>query len=185
MSQTRITTSAKDEEGHTPLMRAALDGQTGIVKDLLRKGADPNARDREGHTAIMFAVINLHAATVQTLLQFGADVNVQADCGCTPLMLAACSGDAGIARALLNKGADARKICRPGKTALDVAEEHGYTAIVELLKKAMGRSIDGEPQNVPTDTRRRQDYADDERVAGFLQHPHGELTMKSSVPKGS
>lgn len=87
--QPRMTTDAKDEGGHTQLMRAALDGYTETVKALLRKGADVNARNREGRTALMFAVINLHATTVKTLLQFGADVNVQADCGCTPLMLAA------------------------------------------------------------------------------------------------
>jgi hypothetical protein len=54
MSQTRMTSDAKKEGGHTPLMRAALDCQTEIAKDLLSKGTDPNALDREGHTAIMF-----------------------------------------------------------------------------------------------------------------------------------
>jgi ankyrin repeat protein len=88
----------------------------------------------------MFAIINLRTATAKILLQFGADVNVQAHCGCTPLMLAACSGNIEITQALLNRGADARKICRPGKTALVVAIEHGYNAIAELLKRAMSKS---------------------------------------------
>lgn len=88
----------------------------------------------------MFAIINLHPATVKTLLQFGADVNVQADCGCTALMLAACSGDSGITQALLHSGADARKVCWPGRTALVAAIEHGYSAIIELLKRAVGQS---------------------------------------------
>jgi ankyrin repeat protein len=94
----------------------------------------------------MFAVINLHNSAVQILLDFGADVNVQATCGCTPLMLAAGSGDIGITTALLNRGADARKICWPGKTAIVVAIEHGYYAIVELLKRATRQSMKGSPQ---------------------------------------
>jgi ankyrin repeat protein len=126
------------------------------VKGLLRNGADVNAQNLEGRTALMFAVINLRTATVKTLLQFGADVNVQANCGCTPLMLAACSGDIRITQALLNRGADARKICWPGKTALVVAIEHGYHAIGELLKTAMGQSKQVKPERLPSDLRSRE-----------------------------
>jgi uncharacterized protein len=151
MSRTQIITYDKDDGGNTHLMRAALDGQGETVKALLRRGADVNAQNLEGRTALMFAVINLRTASVKTLLQFGADVNVQAHCGCTPLMLAACSGDIGITQALLNRGADARKICWPGKTALVVAIEHGYHAIGELLKRAMGQSKQVKPESLPSD----------------------------------
>jgi uncharacterized protein len=156
MSHTRIPADVRDEGGNTSLMSAALDGQTEIVKGLLRNGADVNAQNLEGRTALMFAVINLRTATVKTLLQFGADVNVQAHCGCTPLMLAACSGDIGITQALLNRGADARKICWPGKTALVVAIEHGYHAIGELLKTAMGQPKQVKPERLPSDLRGRE-----------------------------
>ena len=138
MPRTQMKLDVIDEQGNTPLMRAALDGQTKQVEALLRKGADVNAQNREGRTALMFAIINLRAATVETLLEFGADVNVEAGgCGCTPLTLAACSGDIGITRALLKHGADARKVSGSGRTALMVAVEHGYTAISELIKQGM------------------------------------------------
>jgi ankyrin repeat protein len=78
-----------------------------------------------------------------TLLDFGADVNAQASCGCTPLLLAAGSGDIGITRALLNSGADPETVCRPGRTALVVAIERGYSAIVELLKRALAQAVQG------------------------------------------
>jgi uncharacterized protein len=123
---------------------------------LLRNGADVNAQNLEGRTALMFAVINLRTETVKTLLQFGADVNVQAHCGCTPLTLAACSGDIGITQALLNSGADADKVCSPGKTALVVAIEHGYHAIGELLKRAMGQSKQVKPERFVADLRGRE-----------------------------
>ena len=151
MLRTQMMFDAGDADGNTPLMRAALDGQTKKVESLLRKGADVNAQNREGRTALMFAIINLRALTVKMLLEFGADVNVQARCGCTPLMLAACSGDIGITRALLKRGADARKVCGPGRTALAVAEEHSYTAISELLERAMGQlapaNVNSHPYN--------------------------------------
>ena len=146
MSRTQKITDERDEGGNTRLMRAALDGETRTVEDLLRNGADVNAQNRDGRTALMFAIINLRTATVKKLLQFGADVNVQGHCGCTPLSLAAGSGDIGITTALLNSGADARKICWPGKTAMVVAIEHGYYAIVELLKRAMRQSMKGSPE---------------------------------------
>jgi len=137
MPRTQLRFDAIDEQGNTPLMRAALDGQTEKVEALLRNGTEVNAQNREGRTALMFAIINLRAATVKTLLEFGADVNVEAaGCGCTPLMLAACSGDVGITRALLERGADAGKVSGSGRTALMVAVEHGYTAISELIKQA-------------------------------------------------
>ena len=155
MSLTRIPADLRDEGGNSSLMRAALDGQTEIVKGLLRNGADVNAQNLEGRTALMFAIINLRTVTVKTLLQFGADVNVQARCGCTPLMLAACSGDIGITKALLNRGADAGKICWPGKTALVVAIEHGYNAIAELLKRATGQSARVKPERRTPEARSR------------------------------
>jgi hypothetical protein len=51
---------------------------------------------------------------------------------------------------LLNRGADASKICWPGKTALVVAIEHGYNAIAELLKRAMGQSTQLKTERLPS-----------------------------------
>ena len=148
MSRTRII-DGRDEGGNTALMRAALSGQRETVKALLLAGADVNAQNHEGRTALLFAIVNLHASTVQTLLEFGAHVNVEAStCGCTPLLLAAGSGDIGITRALLDSGANPETICRPGRTALVVAKERGYSDIVELIKRAMARQSREKPKSV-------------------------------------
>lgn len=50
MKQIRITSNVKDERDNTPLIRAALDGETETVEELLRMGADVNARNLEGRT---------------------------------------------------------------------------------------------------------------------------------------
>lgn len=53
------------------------------------------------------------------------------------------------AQALLNSGADASKTLTSGQTALSHAAEHGYSDIVELLKRAMTRSKEAKSQTVP------------------------------------
>jgi uncharacterized protein len=139
---TRAQLSASEEYkgGHTPLMRAALAGQTKAVGALVTRGEDVNAKDDEGRTALMFAVINMHHGTVKVLLESGADVNIRANNGGTALMLAASCDDEKLVRILLSKNADlGGSYVTTGKTAATLAAESGHTAIVELLKAAMAR----------------------------------------------
>ena len=88
---TRAELSAAEAYGHgdTPLMRAALDGNTESVRELINQGADINRRDDSGRTALMFAVVNRHYETMKLLLEHGADVNARSKQGGTALMGAA------------------------------------------------------------------------------------------------
>src|SRR5437763_8256647 len=141
-TRAQLSAIEADKEDHTPLMRAALVGDTETVKLLVAKGEDVNAQDHEGRTALMFAVINMHTDTVKALLDLGADVNVRANDGGTALMLAATCGDEEIARLLLRKGADVNgRYVATDKTAADLAAEKGHAAIVALLKAAGGADI--------------------------------------------
>jgi ankyrin repeat protein len=136
----------RGNEGHTALMCAALEGHTKEVKALLARGADVNAKDNAGRTALMFAVINMHYDTVNVLLEHGADVNARAVDGATALMLAASCGEPRIVQALLNKGADLNEnFVMTDRNAILLAAEKGYTAVVELLKRAVA----GEQSNQP------------------------------------
>ena len=136
-TRAQMSESAEHEDGHTNLMRAALEGRTEAVKTLLEGGADPNEKDNEGRTSLMFAVANIQTDAVNLLLDHGADVNATAIDGCTALMLAASSGDSGIVRALLSKGAYVSgKFIATGKTALVLAREKSYTEIAKLLQAA-------------------------------------------------
>ena len=135
---TRAQLSATEDyfHGHTPLMRAALDGNTERVKELIHQGADINQRDDNGRTALMFAVINTHYETMNVLLESGADVNAKSDKGGTALMGAASAGDLRIVQALLDKGADLNpRLPETNESAADFAASHGHAEIARLLSQ--------------------------------------------------
>ena len=135
---TRAELSAAEEygHGHTPLMRAALKGNTERVKELINEGADINQRDENSRTALMFAVINGHYQTMKVLLEYGADVNARSNKGGTALMGAASAGDLRMVQALLDKGADLdARLTETNESARTLAASHGYDEIARLLSQ--------------------------------------------------
>jgi ankyrin repeat protein len=135
---TRAELSAAEDygHGHTLLMRAALDGNTERVKELIHQGADLNQRDDNGRTALMFAAINMHYESMKVLLEYGADVNARSDKGGTALMGAASAGDLRMVQALLDKGADVHaRLPETNESAATLAASHGYDEIARLLTR--------------------------------------------------
>ncbi|HEV2177534.1 MAG TPA: ankyrin repeat domain-containing protein [Terriglobia bacterium] len=95
----------KGPGGSTPLMYAALYGDSDSVRQLLKRGADPNIRNEANATALMWAVGDF--AKTRLLVEHGADVNARSDNGRTPLMIAATRfGSAPVVKLLLDHGAD-------------------------------------------------------------------------------
>ena len=135
---TRAELSAAEayEHGHTALMRAALDGNTEKVKELIQQGANINQRDDIGRTALMFAVINSHYETMRVLLEYGADVNAESNKGGTALMGAASDGDLRMVQALLDGGAHVHaRLRETNESAVTLAEKHGHAEIARLLRQ--------------------------------------------------
>ena len=135
---TRAELSDDDEysHGHTVLMRAALDGNTETVKELIDQDADINQRDDNGRTALMFAVVNMHYKTMKVLLERGADVNAKSKQGGTALMAAALAGDLRMVQALLDTGADLHaRLPETNQTAVTIAASHGHAEIARLLSQ--------------------------------------------------
>jgi ankyrin repeat protein len=135
---TRAELSAAEayEHGHTALMRAALDGNTEKVKELIQQGADINQRDDIGRTALMFAVINSHYETMRVLLECGADVNAESNKGGTALMGAASDGDLRMVQALLDGGAHVHaRLRETNESAVTLAEKNGHAEIAQLLRQ--------------------------------------------------
>ncbi len=114
------------DDGHTPLLVAARDGQTEMVRALLQAGADVNAVEP------VFGAVPLHKATynghldITRLLAAAPGVNLDyqgPSNGYTPLADALWHGFADCAAALLDAGARSDIAGYDGKLAVDLAAE--------------------------------------------------------------
>jgi ankyrin repeat protein len=78
--------NVKDNDGETPLHRAAASGLGGDLTELLlSNNADVNAKNKEGLTPLHWATKNGGTIEIGLLLARGADVNARDNNGYTPL----------------------------------------------------------------------------------------------------
>jgi ankyrin repeat protein len=94
---------------NSALRRAAANGFSAFVQQLLLAGADPNAVDRDGESALVAAVRNGDLSVIAMLLEKGADPNATDSLGRTALAHAAEKGSVEAVRLLLQFGADVNK----------------------------------------------------------------------------
>ena len=119
--------NARDEDGMTALMYAAMYASADCVELLLAKGADPNAKSNSDVTALMLAIGQ--ADKVRLLLSKGAEVNAKRKQGHTALSIAAGrEGAAEVIKALLDHGADLTVA-----NILGAATRGGDIKVVKLL----------------------------------------------------
>jgi len=71
--------------GSSPLLSAAIFGQTDIALALIDAGADVNQQNNEGSTPLMSAAFMCRTEIVEALLAAGADRNLANNAGSTPL----------------------------------------------------------------------------------------------------
>ncbi|XP_058496138.1 ankyrin repeat domain-containing protein 49 [Solea solea] len=78
-----------DEDGYTPLHRAAYSGHADVCSALITAGSKVNPRTNDGWTPLHSACRWSRVTVVSFLLQHGAELNAQTNGGLTPLHLAA------------------------------------------------------------------------------------------------
>lgn len=126
----------------TPLFYAMHRRNSEIVRLLLEAGANADATDSYNQNHLQSAVCAQTPEVVELFIKHGADVNKQSKVSgrfSTPLINAVryrneeCPEIVGL---LLEAGANPAVKDAAGKTALDYAEEKGYTATIQLLKQA-------------------------------------------------
>src|SRR5262249_21889796 len=128
----------------TPLMEAAKEGQTPVVKYLLSQKAQVEASDRVSHETALWVAKNYDC--VKALLEAKADVNTANVDGETVLMHWLEQGDRDserVIRLLISKGADVNCMAEAGETGLMRAVGAGNAAIVRLLLEKSAR-VDGQ-----------------------------------------
>lgn len=119
--QVRATGEERDEDGATPLIRAARLGETALVKNLIQEGADVNAVDNYGWTALIWACDKGFVEIAQALVEAKANLNHRDTVGATPLIRASARGHTEIVKLLLAHKANLSIKTNQGNTALTVA----------------------------------------------------------------
>ncbi|MDR3707481.1 MAG: ankyrin repeat domain-containing protein [Capsulimonadaceae bacterium] len=138
--------NAKNNDGHTALMIAALECHTDCVNALVAAGADVNLKANDGQTALMTAAASGQADSLKALISAGADLNLKDNGGFTPLIMAAYYGHTDCVNALVAAGADLNLKANGGFTALMVAAMLSKADCVNALVAA-GADVNARDNN--------------------------------------
>jgi ankyrin repeat protein len=123
---------------------------TGVIRELLDMGTDPNPRGRFPIAAV--AAFQGYVDTARLLTERGTDPNARGQQDVTPLMMAAAAPapDPAMVRLLIEKGADLGARDKAGRTALDWALRQGDTEVARLLREAGTQGLTPSPPPLPT-----------------------------------
>jgi ankyrin repeat protein len=120
----------------TPLLPAALGGNTDIISVLISKGADVNGTDERWTTPLILAAAGRNIEALELLLRHGAKACAADRDGMTPLMGAVRVEHRGIVQKLVTIGCDLNAKNKQGQTALMIAASGGDAEIGGILRQA-------------------------------------------------
>jgi ankyrin repeat protein len=132
LASPQVDVDATNAAGETPLMMAALKGQTEWMTRLLARGAKVQ---RPGWSPVLYAASAPEPQALALLLDKGAPVDARSPNGSTPLMMAAKYGSERSVDLLLSRGADPAALNDRQLTAADFARQAGREALAERLAK--------------------------------------------------
>lgn len=120
------------------LTDAVVRGDIQTVKELLRRGADPNDNPPgEQQQLPLIQAVRLNRIDIlNLLLEQGTHIDQKENGGYTALMTAAMIGQAEAAHLLIDKGAALDFKNEWGSTAKDLAIDSGYPYIARILQQA-------------------------------------------------
>ncbi len=106
-----------------------------VVRELLRRGADPNLSDNEGNTALLVSVRDDELDVVRELVRRRANVNARSQAGDTPLTNAAAWGSYAVSKYLLKSGADPNLADGEEISAAELARQQGHAKIAQMIER--------------------------------------------------
>ncbi|KHN76904.1 Ankyrin repeat, PH and SEC7 domain containing protein secG [Toxocara canis] len=134
----------QDHNGYTPLLIAAMSGNTSAAEILLERGAQINHIDKDKHSPVHWAVVCGQFDTLALLLRKGANVNASDNQGAQPLHYATISEDIpqerneAILHILLKNGASVNGKDIDERTPILWAASNGNTEAMMSLIQAGG-----------------------------------------------
>lgn len=126
--------NGRDDEGWSPVMYAASNGQLEALQLLAGMGANLNVIDTQGRSLLHIAAGFGHTHIISWLLESELDINATDFYEMTPLHLAAASNRFNATRLLILNGADVSAEDDRNRTALKVAQIAGNPEIIDLLR---------------------------------------------------
>lgn len=120
-------------EGASPLWCAAGAGHLGVVKMLVRAGANVNHPTKTNSTPLRAACFDGRLDIVKYLTDHSANIHITNKYNNTCLMIAAYKGHVDVVQFLLELGANPDEKAHCGATALHFAAECGHVKIVQEL----------------------------------------------------
>lgn len=118
----------------TPLIISARQGNTKILKLLLKRGANANDVSQGGASALYIACQEGHSECVAALIKYGANLNQQEySRNAPPLFAAAQFNNVECVKLLTKAGCDVTIKTKTGSTAIVVAAQEGYADVVVHL----------------------------------------------------
>ncbi|WKY07621.1 hypothetical protein Q1695_007241 [Nippostrongylus brasiliensis] len=131
--------STRDEELHTALMEAAMDGHLEVARILIQAGAPVNLTSESYESPLTLSCCGGHAELAKLLIDAGANIEETNDENYTPLMEAAREGHVHVVKILLENGAQVNATTdETMETALTVAACGGFTEVLDVLVKNGG-----------------------------------------------
>lgn len=128
----RTSTSPSKHDSHH---EDVVQQQKGVIRALIRKGADVNAKDQYGETPLHNAAEYGDTYVADLLIANGANVNSKNNRGETPLHCATFWGYRQMVELLIANGADITAKTSEGQTAIDIAMEQDYPGLSTRLKR--------------------------------------------------
>ena len=176
------------ENGMTPLMVAARDGQLEAAVMLMYLGATIDARDNKGRTALMFACEQGHQALAAALADAKADVNAADKIGRTAIWYAERNGHEKIAGMLVSYGAELTTSKTKGSPD---TEDEFYKVTVHYAtnRKALNEGGQGRISGFGNSMNERLSYGTcsvsipKDHVPGEIESPRFYLLELSDDPK--
>ena len=162
----------RDENGHTPLLVAAIRGAREAITKLVELGADVTAKSKNDVTALHVVAARGTVDAIEPLLKNGADINVRDKDGDTPLLMAAFNSALETIVKLVELGADVTAKNKNDVTALHVVAARGTVDAIEpLLKNGADINARDNDGDTPLDVAAGLGKYD---VAGALQKRGGK-----------